>query len=108
MPRYIVTGRYSASALKGMIAKPSDREAAARAVVEAAGGRLERYFLTTGETDFSIEVTIDEVSDLIAGLMAAGASGAVEGFKTVQAFTTAEFTAMQEKAGEIAKAYSAP
>ena len=38
MPRFIVRGRYTASAMKGMMAKPSDRGAAARKIVEAAGG----------------------------------------------------------------------
>ena len=108
MPRFIVTGKYTAAAMKGMVEKPSDREAAARAVVEAAGGTLESFYLLTGENDFSIKVTINRVEDLIAGLMATGASGAVTDFKTVRAFTADEFTAMQKKAGEIARAYKAP
>jgi uncharacterized protein with GYD domain len=91
-----------------MVEKPSDREAAARAIVEAAGGKLENFYLTTGDNDFSIKVTIDDAADLIAGLMATGASGAVSNLKTIRAFTSDEFTAMQKKAGEIAKAYRAP
>ena len=108
MPRFIVTGNYTASAMKGMIEKPSDREAAARAVIEAAGGTLETFYLTTGDNDFSIKVTIDDAADLIAGLMATGASGAVSNLRTIRAFTSDEFTAMQKRAGEIAKAYTAP
>ena len=40
MPTFIVTGNYTTSAIKGMLESPSDREAAARAVVEATGGSL--------------------------------------------------------------------
>lgn len=43
MPRTIVTGNYTASAMKGKVENPSDREAAARAIVEAAGDTLESY-----------------------------------------------------------------
>ena len=108
MPRFIVTGSYTPQAMKAMIRNPSDREAAARAVVEAAGGTLESFYVLTGENDFSIKVVIDDVADLIAGLMATGASGAVSNLKTMRAFTSEEFTAMQKKAGKIAKAYVAP
>ena len=108
MPRFIVTGNYTASAMKAMIESPSDREAAARALVEAAGGTLESYYVTTGDSDFAIKVTIDDVTDLIAGLIATGAGGAVSNLKTVRAFTSDEFTAMQKRAGELASAYKAP
>ncbi|NVK13133.1 MAG: GYD domain-containing protein [Rhodobacteraceae bacterium] len=108
MPRFIVTGNYTSSAMKAMIENPSDREAAARALVEAAGGKLETFYLTTGDHDFAIKVTIDDVSSLLAGLLATGASGAVSNLRTVRAFTTDEFTEIQKKAGSIAGAYKAP
>lgn len=108
MPRFIVTGCYTSAAMKAMVENPSDREAAARAVVEAAGGTLEDYYLTTGESDFVIKVMIDDVSALLAGLIAVGASGAVSNLKTARAFTSDEFTEMQKKAGGIAGAYKAP
>ena len=108
MPRFIVTGSYTAAAMKGMMASPSDREAASRAVVEAAGGSQEAFYLTTGETDFMIVVSIDDVTSLLAGLLAVGASGAVSGLKTIRAFSADEFTAMQRRAGEIASAYKPP
>jgi len=108
MPRYIVTGKYTAAAMKAMVESPSDREAAARAIVEAAGGKLETFYMTTGDNDFSIKVTIDDATDLIAGLLATGASGSVTNLKTIRAFTSEEFTAMQKRAGELASAYKSP
>ncbi|KIC10052.1 hypothetical protein RA19_12925 [Leisingera sp. ANG-M1] len=108
MPRFIVTGSYTGSAMKAMIESPSDREAAARALIEAAGGTLESFHLTTGDSDFAIMVTIDDATALLAGLLVTGASGAVSNLKTQRAFTAAEFTAMQQKAGQIANAYKAP
>ncbi len=108
MPRFIISGNYTPSAMKGMIDSPADRESATRALVEAAGGKLETFYLTTGDNDFSMKVTIDDAADLISALMVAGASGAASNLKTVRAFTSDEFTEMQKKAGKIAKAYKAP
>lgn len=108
MPTFIVTGNYTSSAIKGMMAAPSDREAAARAIVEAAGGKLDSFYVTTGDHDFSIKVTIEDATDLMAGLMATAASGAVSNLKTIRAFTASEFTEIQKKAAKIAEAYKAP
>lgn len=108
MARYIVTGSYTAAAMKGLLAKPSDREAATAALIGAAGGKLESFFLTTGDTDFLMVVTSDSLQNMLAALIVAGASGATSGLKTVQAFSSAEFTAAQKMAGEIAMKYMAP
>ena len=108
MPRFIVTGRYTAAAFKGMIANPSDREAAARGLIETAGGKLETFYMTTGATDFTFTAVIDDAADLLAGLMAAAAAGAISDVRTQRAFTAAEFMAIQKKAGSLAAGYKAP
>ncbi len=108
MARYIITGSYTAAAMRGLVAKPSDREAATSALVTAAGGKLRAFYLTTGETDFLMIAETDNLQDMMAALIVAGASGAVSGLKTVQAFSSAEFTAAQKRAGKIAQKYSAP
>jgi uncharacterized protein with GYD domain len=108
MPRYIVKGCYTPSAMKGMMAKPSDRGAAARKIVEAAGGTLEAYYVTTGSSDFQMTISVDDVSSLLAGLMVAGGAGAISGIETQRAFTSEEFTEVQKKAAKLAAAYSAP
>lgn len=108
MARYIITGSYTAAAMKGMIAAPSDRAAATGALVAASGGKMENFFLTTGDNDFLMIVQADDLSGMIAALMVAGASGATSGLKTVQAFTSDEFLAAQKKAGAIAAKYKAP
>ena len=108
MAMYIVTGSYSSAAMKGMIANPSDREKATGALVAASGGKMESFFLTTGDTDFIMRVTTDNVVRMLAALMVAGASGAVSNLKTVQCFTSAEFLEAQKAAGAIAAKYAAP
>ncbi|WP_343079187.1 GYD domain-containing protein [Ostreiculturibacter nitratireducens] len=108
MPRFIVTGCYTASAMKGLMENPSDREAAARKLVEAAGGKLESFYMTTGPSDFTMKIVIDDVSSLLAGLMVAASTGAISNVQTIRAFTSDEFTAIQKKAASLAAQYSAP
>ena len=108
MPLYIVTGCYTQQAAKGMIENPSDREAAAAAIIKAAGGTQKAFYITTGETDWmSISEFADGVDMLPVGLVTA-ASGAVSNVKTIRAYSPAEFTNAQEKAAKIASAYKPP
>ncbi|MCV6593214.1 MAG: GYD domain-containing protein [Silicimonas sp.] len=106
MARYILTGNYSQQSIKGMITNPSDREAATRPLVEAAGGTFLSFYATLGESDFQLTVETDDLEGLVAALMVAGASGGVSNLKTVQAFTAAELLAMQTRAGGLAGAFT--
>jgi uncharacterized protein with GYD domain len=102
MPTFIVTGNYTSKGMKGMVDNPSDREAAARAITEAAGGKLTGFYLTSGESDFMLIVEAKDSADMVAALMVAGASGSVSGLKTIRAYSNAEFNAIQKAAGAIA------
>lgn len=108
MAQYIISGSYTPAAMKGMIAHPSDRERATADLMAAAGAKLESYFLTTGETDFIMRVTTDNIAGLLSVVLVASGSGAVTGLKTVQCFTAAEFVEAQKAAGAIARKYAAP
>jgi uncharacterized protein with GYD domain len=110
MPRYVMTACYTASALKGMMANPSDRKAASEKIAEAVGGTVEQFYITTGPSDFMMVVKTDsaDVGDILAALMVAGGSGAITNVQTVSALTSEEFTAVQEKAGRIMSAYTPP
>jgi uncharacterized protein with GYD domain len=87
MPLFIITGCYSATAAKGLIDKPSDREVAARGIMEAAGGKLRSYYVTTGETDWMAIAEFADGADLIPALLVVSASGAVSNVKTVRAYS---------------------
>lgn len=108
MPRFIYTACYTSDAIKGMLAKPSDREAAARALVEAAGGKLVEFYATSGPKDFMMIVDVDDVRDLMAGIMAAGATGVMSNGETIRAFSSAELLDVQKKAKDVASAYAPP
>ncbi len=105
MAMYIITGCYTSAAMAALVNEPSDREAAVRPLVEAAGGQMISFLITTGETDFSMVVEIDNIEDLIASLLTAGATGTVSNLKTIQAFTSAQFLEAQKKAGALAASF---
>src|SRR5262245_27420566 len=108
MPQFILTGCYTAAAAKGMVDNPSDREEAARSIMEAAGGKLHSFYITTGETDWMAIVEFADGADLIPAVLVVGSSGAVSNDKTVRAYTGAEFKAAQQKASKIASSYRSP
>lgn len=105
MSTFIITGNYSHEGIKGMVAKPSDREAAVKPLVEGMGGKFVSYYVTTGAHDFQLTVEADDAASLMSALMVAGAGGGVTNLQTVQAFTAAEFMAAQKKAGTMVASF---
>ncbi|MGI3186885.1 GYD domain-containing protein [Nioella aestuarii] len=108
MATFILTGRQTLDAVRGLMSKPEDRTAAVATIVEAAGGKLLHYYITTGDSDFMLVAEADAAEDFLAGVMVAGASGSVTNLKTVRAWSSGEFAKVAEKAGAIAGSYRAP
>ncbi|MDJ0948300.1 MAG: GYD domain-containing protein [Alphaproteobacteria bacterium] len=98
MGLFITQGNYTARAVKGMVDNPEDRAAAVAALMESVGAKLVEYYVTTGEYDFLVVSEGDNVTDVLAGLMVAGATGTVTNLKTVQALTTADAKVAMERA----------
>ncbi len=84
-----------------MVANPSDRGAANKAFVEASGGTLLGFYLTSGDYDFMLIVEVDDSAKLLPAAMVAGASGTVSGLKTIRAYSNDEFNAAQAAAGPL-------
>lgn len=108
MPTFIVQGRYSAEAIKGFVAKPEDREKTVAKVVEAAGGKLRGYYVTTGDKDFIAIAEADDVDVAAAAILAAAAGGGVTDTTTQRAWTGKEFKKLCEKAKGVTGAYKLP
>ncbi len=107
MPTFIVTGNYTEKAAQGMLASPSNRADAVRPLVEASGGKMLSYYMTTGETDFQMVVESTDGADIVPALMVAGASGTVSNLKTVRAYSAEEFMSAQQKAQSMAANFKA-
>jgi len=107
MAIYITQGRYTGAAIKGLLAKPEDREKEVRALVERNGGKLLGYYITFGEYDW---MTISENADPLSvmGMVAtAGATGTVSDMKTTLAFTGADARNALAKVAASASAFRA-
>ena len=108
MPRLVTRGRFTHDYLKGLQDAPEDREVPVRKVVEAAGGKVISFYVTTGESDFLLISEADESEAVIAALMTAAAAGTISDVSTGRAWTGAEFKAIMERASKAKKAYRPP
>ena len=52
MPIYISRGRFTSDAVKGMLAKPENREEAVANLFKSVGGKLIGWYLTFGHHDW--------------------------------------------------------
>lgn len=90
MPKYLVTGSYTADGLKGLLKEGgSGRRKAVEDAVRAMGGHLESYYFAFGDHDV---VTIVEVPDNVsAAALAIGISSTgTVGTKTTVLLTSEE------------------
>jgi len=108
MSFYLYQLSYSAEAAKAMVAKPQDREAAARKLIEAAGGKLHHLFFSFGKYDVVCLVESPNDNVQMAVALAVGASGTISGAATTKLFTSQEAMAAMALAGKATGAYKPP
>ena len=108
MPRFIHFFSYSSASAKAMIDRPSDRAAAAKALVESLGGTQEAFYWMHGEHDGFLISNLPDGVAASALAAAVGASGAVVGAETHQIFDTDEQAAIVSQAGAALRAYKPP
>lgn len=105
MTIYITTGRYTSLAMSGMLAKPEDREAEVRGLIERAGGKLLGYYIMFGDADWMIIAENSSEVAVMSALVIGGASGAVYDVRTTIAVTPAQakqaFERAQKAAGQF-------
>jgi uncharacterized protein with GYD domain len=76
MPKYMMQVRYSAEAVKGMVAKPQNRKNEARKIIKQLGGKLIDHYFTFGDWDAVIIGELKKDTDAMATALLIGASGA--------------------------------
>jgi uncharacterized protein with GYD domain len=108
MPTYIQTGRMSEQTIQGLIENPEDRFQAVSDLLAEAGATLKEYYFTSGDTDWLMIIEADNLDAVAAAAMVAAGSGAAASVSTRQAWTSAEFKAVAEKAGKVAGKYRKP
>ncbi|WP_158284740.1 GYD domain-containing protein [Oricola cellulosilytica] len=108
MPHYLFQARYSPAAIKAMVDNPQDREAAARPLVEAVGGKLHNLFFCFGAEDVIALIEAPDDKAMAAASFAVGASGAFSGGATTKLMTAAEAKEAMGAAKKAAASFKPP
>lgn len=107
MPHYMTRWKYSNEQLRAMVAEPQDREAVARKMVEAHGGKLHSFFFSFGDYDGVAIIEAPDNETAAAALMALGAAG-ISGLTTTVLLTSQEAQSAMQKAGSVQSGYAPP
>jgi uncharacterized protein with GYD domain len=105
MPHYMFQGRYATQAIKAMVDNPQDRETAARALVEAAGGQMHGFFFCFGQDDLVAIVEFPDDTAMASCAMVLGASGALAGGATTKLLTSSEAQSAMSASKALAGSY---
>lgn len=108
MSFYLYQLTYSTDAIKAMVANPSDREAAARKLIEALGGKLHHLFFAFGEHDIVCLIEGPDDIFMMAGAAAVASSGVASAASTTKLFTAAEAMTALTQAGKVTGSYKPP
>jgi uncharacterized protein with GYD domain len=83
MPKYLISGSYTADGLKGLQKdKASGRQQAVRATVESLGGKLESVYYALGEDDVYVIVDLPDHITATAIGITVSATGLVRTWTT--------------------------
>ncbi len=86
MPKYISFFSYTRESARAMVERPSDRTAAARALVEAVGGKMEAFYWMHGTHDGFIIASYPDGASAAALAAAAASTGAITETETHEIF----------------------
>jgi uncharacterized protein with GYD domain len=109
MAMYMLMARYSPAALKAVMETGSDREAAARQAVEAAGGKLHGFYGMFGQ-EYGMVLIVEAAghAEYIGGIMPAILSGTFESYKTIPLYTWEDVKKALPIAKKVRGAYKPP
>ena len=107
---FCLTAQYTPKALNNIMENPTtDRVAAARKLIEAAGGKLISMYSTQADGPGALiilDVPDPAAAPAIAGV--AAASGAIQNVKLTRLFTADEVTKVRQTAVKLRAAYTPP
>jgi uncharacterized protein with GYD domain len=103
MPIYISRGRFTSQAVKGMLAKPENREEAVAKLFKSVGGKLIGWYLTFGRYDWLVIAEFPDEKAAASAVLAAAAGGSLSEVETTIALTAKDAQATFKSAGKAAK-----
>lgn len=108
MSMYLYQIAYSQNAIKAMVAAPTDRETAARKLIEALGGKLHHLFFAFGEWDIVCLIEGPDDQMMMAGAFAVGSTGTISRCATTKLMTASDAMTAMNMAGKALGTYKAP
>ena len=105
MAFYLFQGSYTPAAIKAMVDNPQDREAAARPLIEAVGGKLHHLFFCFGKYDVVALIEAPDDAAIAACSLAVGASGALSGGATTKLMSASDASAAMAAAKKASANY---
>ena len=109
MALFMLMGKYSPEAIKSIIETGSDREAAARTTIEAAGGKLLGFYGMFGqEHNIAIIADMPGTAEYIGAISPAIMSGTLASWKTIPLYTAGDVVKASKIAKKVGAAYSPP
>ena len=108
MPRYVTLFSYTSESVRSMIDNPTDRLAAAKALVESMGGTLEAFYWMHGAHDGLLISNLPDGVTAAALSAAAGSTGAIAGLETHELFDPGQQADIVTKAKLALAAYKPP
>jgi uncharacterized protein with GYD domain len=108
MAFYLYQISYTKEAIKSMVANPQDREAAARKLIEALGGKLHHLFFAFGQYDVICLIEAPDDKSMMAGAAAVASAGTVSAASTTKLMTSSEAMEAMALAGKVTGSYKPP
>jgi uncharacterized protein with GYD domain len=108
MPKYALFFTYTSEAWDAMVENPRDREAQARAVVEAANGTFESLYWMFGPHDGVCIFDAPNSIDAGAVSVAVGSTGSFKELETHELLTQDQLTELLTAARECRRRYQPP
>jgi len=108
MARYATLFSYTGAAAKAMIERPSDRSAAAKALVESLGGKMEAFYWMQGKHDGLLLFTLPDGVAAAALAAAVGSTGAIVDIETHELFDHDQQADIVKQAKTALAAYRPP
>jgi uncharacterized protein with GYD domain len=96
-------GRFTSDAIKGMLAKPENREEAVAKLFQSVGGRLIAWYLTFGHHDWLVIGEFPDEKAAASAMLAAAGGGSLSDVETTIAMTAKDAFATFESAAKAAK-----
>jgi uncharacterized protein with GYD domain len=108
MPFYLYQLSYTPEAVRGMLASPSDRKAAATKLIEGLGGKLHHLFFAFGKYDVVCLIEGPDDKMMAAGSLIVASSGTVATSHTTKLLTSEEAMEVMTMAGKTTGSYKPP